>query len=250
MEWYFVYPLIILAGFLAGVINSISGSGSLITLPVLMAFGLPATVANGTNRIGILLQTLSGTASFKRDKVLDLQSSLFLLIPAIGGGIAGAVIAVDLNEEVMKKMIGGLLLFMFFIVLWKPSKWLKEHRTESGLPVWVQACLFFLIGVYGGFIQAGVGFFLLGGLVLGSGYELVKANALKVFITLAFTLFALPVFILNDQVNWLYGFLLAAGSMAGGWVGAKAAVRKGAGFIRIILLVTIVIASLKLLGVF
>ena len=250
MEWYFVYPLLILAGFLSGIINSISGSGSLISLPLLMAFGLPATVANGTNRISILFQALSGTASFKKDKVLDLSSSVHLVISAILGGIIGAFIAVDLNEEMMRKTIGVLLLFMFFIVLWKPSRWLREHHTESELPLWLQVFIFFLIGVYGGFIQAGVGFFLLGGLVLGSGYELVKANALKVFITLAFTIVALPVFIFNNQVDWIYGFLLAVGSIAGGWVGAKTAVKKGAGFIRIILLVMIVIASLKLLGLF
>lgn len=250
MEWYFVYPLIILAGFLSGIINSISGSGSLITLPVLMVFGLPATLANGTNRIGILLQAISGSASFKKDKVLDLSSSVLLLIPAILGGILGAFIAVDIDEAMMEKAIGGLLIFMFFVVLWKPSRWLREHQAESKLPKWLQVFIFFLIGVYGGFIQAGVGFFLLGGLVLGSGYNLVKANALKVFITLAFTIVALPVFIYNNQVDWVYGFLLAAGSMAGGWMGAKTAVKKGAGFIRIILLVTIVIASLKLLGLF
>ena len=250
MEWYYVYPLLILAGFLSGIINSISGSGSLISLPVLMAFGLPATVANGTNRISILFQALSGTASFKKDKVLDLSASVHLVISAILGGIIGAFIAVDLNEEMMRKTIGILLLFMFFIVLWKPSRWLKEHHTESKLPLWLQAFIFFLIGIYGGFIQAGVGFFLLGGLVLGSGYELVKANALKVFITLAFTIVALPVFIYNNQVDWIYGFLLAAGSIVGGWVGAKTAVKRGAGFIRIILLVMIVIASLKLLGLF
>ena len=198
-EWYFIYPLLILAGFVSGIINTIAGSGSLITLPVLMAFGLPPTVANGTNRIGILLQSLVGSASFKNDRVLDLKTSTHLLIPAILGALLGALIAVDLNEEVMKRTIGGLLLFMFFIVLWKPSSWLREKQGVPPVPRWLQIITFFLIGIYGGFIQAGVGFFLLGGLVLGSGYQLVKANALKVFITFAFTPIALVVFIVKDR---------------------------------------------------
>ncbi len=249
MEWY-VYPAIVLAGFFSGFINTVAGSGSLITLPLLMALGLPANVANGTNRIGILLQNVVGTASYHKQKVLDFRGSMKLVIPAVAGSVIGARIAVDINEKVMGHTIGVLLLFMFFIVLWRPSKWLKDRQGKTPVPYWVQAGIFFLIGVYGGFIQAGVGFFLLAGLVLGAGYDLVRANAVKVFIVLLYTPVALAFFIYNHQVNFTFGFILAAGSMLGAWVGAKVAVQWGAKFVRYVLLATVLIASIKLLGLF
>lgn len=249
MEWY-IYPLIVIAGVFAGFINTLAGSGSLITLPLLIGLGLPANVANGTNRIAILLQNIVGVSSFKKQKVLEFRSSVKLVIPAIIGSIIGAMIAVDINEEIMRKTIGGLLLFMFFIILWKPSRWLREQQGKSPLPYWLRAIIFFIIGVYGGFIQAGVGFFLLSGLVLGAGYDLVRANAVKVLIILAYTVFALAVFIYNDQVNYSYGFILAAGNMIGAFLGARVAVKWGPKFVRYLLLITVIVAAAKLLGVF
>jgi uncharacterized membrane protein YfcA len=249
MEWY-IYPLIVLAGVFAGFINTLAGSGSLITLPLLIGLGLPANVANGTNRIAILLQNVVGVSSFKKQKVLDFRSSVKLVIPAVIGSVIGAIIAVDLNEEVMRKTIGGLLVFMFFIILWKPSKWLREQQGKSPLPYWLRAIIFFLIGIYGGFIQAGVGFFLLSGLVLGAGYDLVRANAVKVLIILTYTAFALAVFIFNDQVNYTYGLILAAGNMIGAFLGASVAVKWGPKFVRYLLLITVLVAAAKLLGIF
>ncbi len=249
MEWY-IYVLIMVAGIFAGFINTLAGSGSLITLPMLIALGLPANIANGTNRIAILLQNVVGVSSFKHQKILDFRSSMKLVIPTVIGSIAGAFIAVDINEEIMRKTIGGLLLFMFFVILWKPSRWLKEQQGKASLPYWLRAVIFFIIGVYGGFIQAGVGVFLLSGLVLGAGYDLVKANAVKVLIILVYTIFALGVFIINDQVNYTYGFILAAGNMIGAFLGARVAVKWGPKFVRYLLLATIIVAAAKMLGLF
>jgi len=249
MEWY-IYPLIVLAGVVAGFINTLAGSGSLITLPLLIALGLPANIANGTNRIAILLQNIVGVSSFRQQKVLDFRSSVKLVIPAVIGSVLGALIAVDIDEQIMEKTIGGLLLFMFFIILWKPSKWLREQQGRASLSYGFRIMVFFLIGVYGGFIQAGVGFFLLSGLVLGAGYDLVRANAVKVLIVLIYTVFALAIFIINDQVNYTYGFILAAGNMVGAFLGARVAVKWGPKFVRYLLLCIIIVASAKLLGLF
>ncbi len=248
MEWYLI---VILAGvgIIAGFINTLAGSGSLLTLPVLMFLGLPANVANGTNRIAILLQNVVGVTSFRQQKVLDFKQGLWFGLPAIIGAITGAQLAISLNEDIMQKVIGGLLAFMFFLILYKPSKWLKENAMPDKKPGIVQVIIFFFIGVYGGFIQAGVGFFLLAGLVLGAGMDLVRANAVKMFIVLLYTPMALLLFILNDQVNFLYGFILAAGNMLGAFIGSRVAVNKGVKFIRWILLVAILFSALKLLGV-
>lgn len=250
MEWY-LYPLTILAGFIAGFINTLAGSGSLVTLPLLIFMGLPATIANGTNRVAILLQNVVGLNSFRQSKVLDARGVIFLGIPAVLGSILGAQIAVSLNDEIMRRVIGIIMVIMLFVILIRPKRWLKGELTEiNNHPTLLQLIIFFLIGVYGGFIQAGVGIFLLAGLVLAVGYDLVRANAVKVGIILFFTIFALVVFIYNDQVNWTIGLILAIGNMLGAWIGARFAVERGAIWVRRFLIVIVIISALNLLGVF
>lgn len=248
MEWY-IYAGLIVAGFVAGFINTVAGSGSLITLPMLMFAGLDANIANATNRVGIFMQSIVGAGSFKQQKVFEFKEAIWLSIPAVIGSILGAKLAIDIDELLMKQLIGGLLVVMFFLILLKPNAWVKEQAgLVKAKPTPWQFVIFFLIGLYGGFIQAGVGFFLLAGLVLGAGFDLVKANALKVFIVLIYTGFALAIFIWSDMIDWQAGLVLAAGNMAGAWVAARVAVKMGAKFIRYILLVIILVSATKLLG--
>ncbi len=249
VAWYF-YPAVIAAGFACGFINTLAGSGSLITLPLLMFLGLPANVANGTNRVAILLQNVVGVTGFARKGALDFRGGIILAIPAILGAIVGAQIAVNLDERIMRSTIGLLMVIFLVLILVRPKRWL-EGRPElmQQRAGWARWLIFFGIGAYGGFIQAGVGIFLLAGLVLGAGYDLVRANAVKVLIVLCFTPLALVVFLLNDQVRWGVGLILALGNMAGAWVAANLAVNKGAQFVRYILIGVIVIAATIFLGV-
>jgi uncharacterized membrane protein YfcA len=246
MEWY-NYILVVAIGIVAGIINTLAAGGSLLTLPVLMALGLPPNMANGTNRIAIFLQNVVGVSSFHREKVMDFPSGFRVAVPAALGAIAGAFIAVNLKDEVMELAIAGVMILVFFLILLKPNRWIHSHETHPPIPYWVQVIVFFLVGIYGGFIQAGVGFFLLTSLVLGSGFELVKANALKLFVILLYTPIALLIFFLHGDVHLWMGLLLAAGNMTGAWLGTKIAVKWGAVFIRYIVLAAILIASTKLI---
>jgi len=247
MEWYLVLA-VIGVGFFAGFINTLAGSGSLLTLPLLMFLGLPANVANGTNRIAILLQNVVGVTSFKQQKVLETRLGIWLALPTLVGALLGAQIAIELNEEIMRKAIGGVLVVMFFLILYKPNSWIKEQAGQvKAKPSALQLIIFFFIGIYGGFIQAGVGLFLLAGLVLGAGVDLVKANALKVFIILLYTPFALGIFMYNGQVDYKLGLILALGNMLGAFVGSRVAVSWGAKFVRWVLLFVIIISAGKLL---
>lgn len=248
MEWY-LYIAVVVAGFLAGFINTLAGSGSLITLPLLIFVGLPATVANGTNRVAILLQNVVGVSSFRRQGVLSFRRGLILAVPAALGAVVGAQIAVNLDEEMMRRVIGGLMLVMLVVVLIRPKRWLQGRpEAESAQSTWPQMLIFFAIGAYGGFIQAGVGIFLLAGLVLSAGYDLVRANAVKLLIVLSFTVFALGVFVINDQVNWLVGLVLAVGNMSGAWVASRMAVKRGARFVRWLLIAVLIVSGAMLLG--
>ena len=249
MDWHIIL-LIVAAGILVGFINTLAGSGSIISLPLLIFLGLPANVANGTNRIAILLQSLTGVLSFKKKKVLDTTKyGLYPTIAAVLGSIIGALIAIDIDKVIMERVIGVVMVIMLFVVLYKPEKWLKEKKTNIEKPGFLQLVIFFVIGIYGGFIQAGVGIFLLVALVLNAGYDLVRANALKLLIVLLYTPFALLIFILNGQVNWEYGLILSAGNIIGALIATKFAVDWGPKFIRYILIAVIITSSLDLLGI-
>lgn len=230
------YLFIALVGVVCGFINILAGSGSLISLPALMAFGLSPQVANATNRIGILLQNLVGSVSFSRQNVLPLKEGLILSVPACIGSIVGAYMAVDISGDVIRWTIVGLLVFMFFVVIYSPERWL---RPKSDTPLKIHPrdyIIFTVIGFYGGFIQAGLGYFLLAGLVLSVGNDLISANSLKVFLAFVLTIFALAIFFFHGQVNLPYGISLGIGNMVGGWIGAKYSVKWGAKVIRYFLL--------------
>jgi len=238
-------------GLAAGFINTTAGGGSMLTLPLLMFLGLPANVANGTNRVAILLQNVIGVHTFHKKKVLDYSTDYRLAIPAIFGSIIGALFAVEIDVELLKKIIAGLMVLMLLLVVLKPDVWVKERAgAVNPKPTRWQYVIFFFIGLYGGFIQMGVGLFLLAGLVLGSGHDLVKANAIKVFIVLIYTFFSIVIFMLNGQIDWMAGLILAAGNMTGALLGAKFAIKGGAKYVRYILILSLVIVIMNLFGVF
>jgi len=237
-------------GLIAGFINTLAGSGSLVTLPVLILLGLPAGVANGTNRVGILIQNVVAVTTFHKRGRLRTEGTARLIVPAVLGAIVGAALAVDLDEAMLNRTIGILLLIMLAVVVLRPRRWIETRADGQAAPYWVQAVAFFAVGLYGGFIQAGVGFFLISSLVLAGGYDLVGASGVKNFIVLAFTVAALIVFVINDQVRWGLGLLLACGNALGAYIAAHLAVRKGATFIRYVLIVMLLLASVAMLGDF
>lgn len=236
-------------GIVTGVINTLAGSGSLITLPIFIFMcGLPPTVANGTNRIGVLLQTLVGYKEFERQHLTDMGSVWWLVIPSVIGAIVGTIIAVDMSEELMNRVIGGLMVFMFFVLLLKPRRWLREHdQDRSKNRSFKSFIVYFAIGVYGGFIQAGVGVFLLTALVLLNHYSLTAANGVKLFVVLLFSVPALFIFISNGQVHFGYGLTMALFQMFGAWLGVRflAKVNNSNVWVHRLLLLVVATAAVK-----
>ncbi len=244
----YAYPLLLAAGFIAGFVNTLAGSGSLVTLPALIFLGLPPTVANGTNRLAILMQNVVAVSRFRDFGVLEIRKSGWLAIPAVIGAVLGARLAVDLDEELMRRVIGALFLLLLPVIAFRPQRWLVGRHVERADPGWAVWVGLFFVGVYGGFIQAGVGVFLLVCLVLGAGYDLVRANAIKVLIVLCFTVFALIVFIRHDQVSWLPGLILGVGNMAGAWWATRLATERGAEFVRWFLCAVVALSGVALLA--
>jgi uncharacterized protein len=241
---------LIFSGIFVGFINTLAGGGTIISLSLFMFMGLPADVANGTNRIAVILQNLTSTASFKKQKLLDSRKAIVFAIPAVIGSIIGAQLSVKIDEDTFEKAIGLVMLMMIYFMLVKPDKWIKGQLSLQEKKVsWKQLIIFFFIGIYGGFVQVGVGYFLLAGIVLSAGYDLIRANAIKGFIVLFYTVFALVVFIFNDKVNWQFGLVHSIGNVTGAFIASRYALTWGAGFIRYFIIVIILITSADLFGV-
>mgnify|MGYP002277474070 CR=1 FL=1 len=250
MEWYIVLALLG-TGIISGFINVNAGGGSMLAMPLLMFIGLPANVANGTLRIAIFLQNVISVQSFRKNKVLDVKTDYRLAIPTVAGALFGALFAVEIKVDLLEKIIAVLMVFMFLLIVLKPGAWLKERVGQTkAKPTVFQYFIFFLIGLYGGFIQMGVGFFFLAGLVLCCGHNLVRANAIKVFIVLIYTTFTVGIFIWNKQVDITAGLILAAGNMLGAWLGVRFAVKKGAKYVRYVLIFAMFVVILNLFGLF
>lgn len=241
------YFLLILIGFVTGIINTLAGGGSLLTLPLLIFLGLPPNIANGTNRIAILLQSVVSAAGFRSKGVKTLPHSIYFGISAMLGAIIGAQIAVDIKGETFNKILAVVMLFVVaFLVLQGKKKQQDYIERLTGKYFWASIIAFFFIGIYGGFIQAGTGFLMLLALSGINHYSLVKSNAIKVIVALIYTLSAVVIFIVNDKVNWEYGLILALGNASGGWIGSRWSVTKGDGLVKLFLVIMVVVMAIKL----
>lgn len=218
--------LLITTGVLSGIINTLAGGGSNLTLPALMMMGMPPEVANATNLVGVLLQSMVGVAGFNHHDRLPTDDILPILILVLPGGLVGAIIAAYSPSSLLKPLLLGTMVVMAAVILLRPNIICPPPgtspnpvRNNRGAWFWL-----FLSGLYGGFVQAGVGFILITALAGSLRYDLVRTNALKLVCTSGFTLVALVIFIVNDQVLWLPGLILAAGAMGGTHIAVKFAI--------------------------
>lgn len=245
MEIYQIVTLIIL-GFIAGIINTLAGGGSNLTLPALMIFGLPPDVANATNRVGIFLQGLSASFGFKKHNKLPLDDFKSMLIPLLLGSLLGTLLASYTPNFLLKYLLLGTMITLLAITLIRPSVLAPPKDTtpfqvkQRPISWW----LLLLSGFYGGFVQAGVGFLLINVFAGVLRYDLVKTNALKVFSALVFTTLALFIFILNDQVRWAEGLVLGFGTIFGAFVGVKFAIKLNPKVLKWIIFAMTIVVSL------
>jgi uncharacterized membrane protein YfcA len=246
-----IYAVLILfgVGTIAGFMNVTAGGGSSLTLPTLIFLGLDAALANGTNRVAIIIQNMAAVYSFKREKYQQFRLSLKLSLLTLPGGIAGALVAVKISNTLFQKILGIVMIGIILSMIIPRSK-ISFDNTKDKKIGWAVALSMLFIGFYGGFIQVGVGFLLMAALNYLLKFDLVHVNMHKVFIVLVYTAPALLIFIISGDVKWTLGLSLAAGNAFGGWWAAKASVKKGDKLIKAVLIVAILVMSLKLLDVF
>ena len=250
--------LVLAAGVAGGFLNTVAGGGSALTMPVLIFLGLPSGVANGTVRVAIIVQNLTAVAGFRGKGHFEPALAAQLGLPALAGAVVGSRIAVDVPDAVFNAVLAGVMVLVLASIFIKPKPAggraapAPASAVPDGPPAGARRILlmaiFFVIGVYGGFIQAGVGFLIMSSLVFLSGYDLVRINAVKVAVILIYTVAAVTVFLLNGKVEWGPGLTLAAGNAAGAWLGARFSVTGGEKWIRIILVVAVVVMAVRVSG--
>lgn len=242
MTWWEAL-LLVGGGLVAGVVNTMAGGGSALTVPLLVLAGVPGNQANGSNRVGILTSSAAAVASFRHSKATDISGSARVLVPTVIGSVVGSYTVSQLADDTFETVFGLLMIPIVILTVLKP----KPKLDVDPWPHWVTILVFSLIGLYGGAFQAGVGLVLLAALTR-AGYDLVSANNVKVLVNLVVVCFALPVFILQGNVVWAPALVLAAGFMVGGWFGAKLAVRGGERLVRIFMVVAALFLAGRLLG--
>ena len=214
-----LYAGVLIGGALAGFINTLAGNGSAITLALLTdLFHLPPNVANGTNRLGILVHSTVTVYTIEKKQGIDRTNARFVLPFVLIGGILGGLLAVWVSNDSFLLVYRIMLVVLLISLLVKPKRWLQPDLYAFKAPLWIRAFFLFCIGLYGGFIQMGMGIFLLAVLVLLNRLRLMEANALKLAAVFAYTAVIFWIFVANDLIDWEYGILLAVGQFLGGWL--------------------------------
>lgn len=242
------YILILFTGVAAGFINVMAGGGSTLTLPLLIFLGLDPIVANGTNRIAIMIQNISAILTFKNEKISNFKLSLKMGLFTIPGAIAGAIIANKIESEVFEIILAVIILLIVLSMIIPKKSTLEFIEYKDKIPG-MGYLFMFGIGFYGGFIQAGVGFIIMAVLFNYLKMKLVTVNMHKVFIVFVYTIPALLIFIYLGNIDYMTGLILAAGNSIGAFVAARLAVKKGDKLIKIVLALSLVILGLKLLHI-
>lgn len=235
--------LLALAGFVSSALNMVAGGGSFLTLPLLIFLGLPATKANATNRVGVVAQNVAGVLGFHRHGLMDWGFARRAILPCVVGAAIGAWAALHVSDHDLRRALSVLMLAMTLFTLADPGRW--RVAVQGRVRSVVSFVGFLAVGAYGGFIQAGVGFLVLA-LTSLLGLDLVRGNAVKVFLILVQTAVSLVVFVVGGKVDWVPGLALAVGSVMGSQVGVRLTVLKGHAWVKRVVTVTIVLFALRL----
>jgi uncharacterized membrane protein YfcA len=239
--------LLLGGGLVAGIINAMAGGGSLLTVPLLVFAGVPGNAANGSNRVGVLASSLSAASTFRRLGVAGLGGIGRVLGPSVAGALLGSIVVSQLTDDAFEQIFGFVMIPILLLSLRKPDVAAMADRPQW--PTWLTTIVFFGIGIYGGAFQAGVGLMMIVALSR-AGVDLVIANNIKVIVTFVFTVFALPVFILNGDVDWAPALVLAVGLATGSAIGARITVAGGEKVIRPVLIVAVIIFAGRLVGLY
>jgi uncharacterized membrane protein YfcA len=242
--------IVALAGFLAGGINAIVGSGSLITFPTLLAIGLPPVTANVTNTVGIVFGSVSAVVGYRRELMRQLRRSLLLTIPALIGAALGAALLLLLPQKVFAFVVPVLVALAVVLVVVQPrlSAWLAKE--EGGAPRWGRQAVpvgIFLTAIYGGYFGAAQGVILMALLTVLLDDPIQELNAVKNWVSAVANLVAAVIFVFVARVSWEAAAVIAVSSIVGGQAGSAVGRRLNPVVLRLVIVAAGVAALVKLL---
>lgn len=228
------YTILVFVGVAAGFINVVAGGGSMLTVPALVLMGVPGPVANGTNRIAIIAQTVSATIAFYRRGVRDVRVSLTLAMALLPGAIIGAYYGAHIEGVWFNRLLAGVMIVVMLTMgLESQLKRSDAHPTADLQRPWLTHALIAVVGFYGGIIHIGIGFLIMLILHRVGGLDLVRTNMHKMATVVPYSIAALMIFQAESGILWLAGLALALGNTVGGWLGVHVSLARGEGFIRL-----------------
>jgi uncharacterized protein len=241
------------AGIAAGGINTIVGSGTLITFPTLLAFGLPPVTANVSNTIGLVPGSVSGVIGYRRELQGQRSRLLKLGTASLLGGITGAILLLTMPAAAFKAIVPVLIIVALILVVVQPrlAAWVRERRAdgasapEHGGPILLIAV--FATGIYGGYFGAAQGVLLIGLLGVFVHEDIQRLNGVKNVLALIVNGVSAVIFILIAEVDWQVVALIAAGSIIGGQLGAKVGRKLPPNVLRGVIVVVGTVAVIRLL---
>lgn len=237
--------LVAATGVLAGFVNVLAGGGSLLTLPMLSFCGMDLGIANATNRISILFQNFSAISLYQKKGEIEWREIARYAVPAVIGAVAGTLTAIYISPKAFKLIAGISIALMGILLVAKPKMW----DEPSGKPLGSVSGFFALFGVglYGGFLQAGVGFLLIWALVGGCKLQLRRANIVKVIVVAFYTIASVLLFASHGMINWFFAFVLAAGTVTGGQLGASFNLKGDKKKLRLVVTAAVFISAAKII---
>ena len=246
MDTWYEYLLVVIVGFGAAFLNTVGGGGSLFSVPILTFMGIPITTANATSRVALLFQNVFAVGGFK-SKGLELPwpYSLYLGLASLGGGLIGSLVASKVADAVFTKIFVVVMFLAVILIVYDPFKSKGEEKLDPRSQVIGSICFFF-IGIYGGFIQAGIGFLVIAVLAIVNNLSLVKSNYVKVFAAIVYTGVSVIVFAWEGKVIWTTGLVLAIGHALGGWIASRWSVTAGEVWIKRVMIISIIGMAIKL----
>jgi len=243
------------AGLVAGVLTSTVGVASLVSFPVLVAVGLPPVIANVSNTVGLIPGGLSGSFGYRAELRTHPRVSWTVVLCCASGAVGGAALLLTQPAETFEAVVPWLILFSCLLVGAQPwiSRWLRRHQAddepiERRVSMSVTTTFFALLtGTYGGYFGAGSGVMMVAVLGLGTDIDLRVVNGLKTVAVLAGNLVAGAIFVAVAEVDWMAVLSLAAGSIVGGYLGARVGRRLPPSLFRVLVVAAGVVAAVALL---
>ena len=244
---YDVILMLLISGIVVGIINTLAGGGTVITMTMFMVLGLPITVANGTNRIAVVMQNLAATITFIRKRLFNLKSGLLLAVPVIIGNIGGSLLATHINDTIFRICFGVVLFLILLYMIFDNHKRIESKEAVKIRPM--HYFWFLLIGFYGGYIYIGLGYLILAISLWSMKLDIVTANILKGIVLCVAMPFSMVVFMINGQVDYWFGLIHGAGHMIGAWIASHYCINWGGRFVKGFTIAMVIICFADLAGI-